>query len=66
MNLGLRIGMDPDDKYWLCLVDVNTDELFEVALFVDKNRMDAFTLWMEAKGFISLKLPTPEELEDFG
>lgn len=63
MSLSLNIGKDADGDWFLVIANPDTDETFPVAQFFTENHATAFTKFMESEGYLSLKLPTQEDLD---
>lgn len=63
MSLSLNIGKDADGDWFLVIANLDSDETYPVAQFFSENHATAFTKFMEGEGYLSLKLPTQEDLD---
>lgn len=63
MSLSLTIGKDKDGDWFLVLAEQDSDRTFPVAQFFSDIHAEAFTKFMETEGYLSLPLPTQEELD---
>lgn len=65
MSLSLNIGKDAQGNQYLVLANVDTDETYPLAIFLSEDHTEAFTKFMETQGYVSLQLPSQNDIDKF-
>lgn len=65
MALSLNIGRDAEGNQYLVLANLDTSETYPIAIFLGENHTEAFSKYMETQGYVSLQLPTQDDIDKF-
>jgi hypothetical protein len=62
-RLTLNIGRLRNGEVWLCLADSDTTAVYPLAKFESEAGADAFEAFMSTQGYMAVKLPNDDEIE---
>lgn len=65
MALSLNLGKDAQGNSYLVLANLDTSETYPLAIFLSPDHTEAFTRFMETQGYVSLQLPTQDDIDAF-
>ena len=61
----MNIGKDAEGNHFLVLANLDTSETYPLAIFMSDAHAEAFTKFMETQGYVSLQLPTQDDIDKF-